>query len=95
MSIFDVCVIKVLIKLNTGGFMNIKTEQKMDMYFQKIIFYSIYVDCLSRVICELIENGDDNLKPTDLPNLSVLLKKLSLRLRYLIMKMASDWEFCD
>ena len=75
--------------------MNIKTEQKMDMYFQKIIFYSIYVDCLSRVVCELIENGDDNFEPADLPNLSVLLKKLSQRLRYLIMKMASDWEFCD
>ena len=82
-----------LIILYKGAFMDINTEQKMDMFFKKIGFYVTYVDCLSRLIRELIENGDDNFKPTDLPNLSVLLEKMSFRLKFLISKMASDWEF--
>jgi hypothetical protein len=73
--------------------MNIQKQQKIDMYLQKISWYVIYVDCLSRLIRELIENGDDNLKPTDLPNLSLLLEKLSYRLRIIISHITSEWEF--
>ena len=75
--------------------MNIKKMQAMEMHIKKITFYSVYVDCLSRIIQEFIENGDDNLKPTDLPNLAVLLSKLSYRLRLKIMKMVNDWEFLN
>ena len=93
MSINDICVVNSLIKLYKGGFMNLRTQQEIDMYMQKVTWYSVYVDCLSRLIHELIENGNENLKPADLPNLSVLLEKLSYRLRILILKMASKWEF--
>ena len=75
--------------------MNIRKIQTLDMHIQKILFYSIYVDCLSRLINELIENGDDNLKPTDLPNLSVLLSKFALRLKMCCSKLQNDWEFLD
>ena len=75
--------------------MNNRKFQTMDMHIQKIIFYSTYVDCLSRLIQELIENGDSNLKPTDLPNLTVLLSKFSLRLKVCCSKMESDWDFLE
>ena len=75
--------------------MNIRKSQAIEMYLQKIVLYSTYVDCLSRVIREFIENGDDNICPSDLPNLSVLLSKLSYRLRLCIMKMNKDREFLD
>ena len=75
--------------------MNIRKIQTLDMHIQKILFYSIYVDCLSRLINELIENGDTNLKPTDLPNLSVLLSKFALRLEMCCSKLQNDWEFLD
>lgn len=65
----------------------------MDMHIQKIILYSIYVDCFARLINKLIENGDDNLKPTDLPNLTVLLSKFALRLSICCSNMEKDWEF--
>jgi hypothetical protein len=73
--------------------MSIRKNQTMDMHLQKVVFYSTYVDCLSRIVRELIENGDDNMLPTDLPNLTVLLSKMAYRLRLNIMKMNSDWEF--
>lgn len=73
--------------------MNIRKAQAMDMHIQKIILYSIYVDCFARLINKLIENGDDNLKPTDLPNLTVLLSKFALRLRICCSNMEKDWEF--
>jgi len=73
--------------------MSIRKNQTMDMHLQKVVFYSTYVDCLSRIVREFIENGDDNMLPTDLPNLTVLLSKMAYRLRLNIMKMNSDWEF--
>ena len=73
--------------------MSIRKNQTMDMHLQKVVFYSTYVDCLSRIVHEFIENGDDNMLPTDLPNLTVLLSKMAYRLRLNIMKMNSDWEF--
>ena len=73
--------------------MNIRKAQAMDMHIQKIILYSIYVDCFARLINKLIENGDDNLKPTDLPNLTVLLSKFALRLIICCSNMEKDWEF--
>lgn len=75
--------------------MNIRKEQTIDMHIQKIVFYSTYVDCLSRIIRELIENGDGNIKPSDLPNLTLLLSKMAYRLRLNIMNMSRDWEFLD
>ena len=75
--------------------MNIRKNQTMDMHLQKVVFYSTYVDCLSRIIREFIENGDINMLPTDLPNLVVLLSKMAYRLRLNIMKMKSDWEFLE
>ena len=73
--------------------MSMRKNQTMDMHLQKVVFYSTYVDCLSRIVREFIENGDDNMLPTDLPNLTVLLSKMAYRLRLNIMKMNSDWEF--
>ena len=73
--------------------MSIRKNQTMDMHLQKVVFYSTYVDCLSRIVREFIENGDDNMLPTDLPNLTVLLSKMAYRLRLNIMKMNSNWEF--
>lgn len=73
--------------------MSIRKNQTMDMHLQKVVFYSTYVDCLSRIVREFIENGDDNMLPTDLPNLTVLLSKMAYRLRLNIMKMNNDWEF--
>ena len=75
--------------------MNIKKEQAIEIYLQKIVLYSIYVDCFSRIVREFIENGDANMLPSDLPNLTALLSKLAFRLRSIIMKMNSDWEFLD
>lgn len=75
--------------------MSVRKEQTINMHIEKIVLYSIYVDCLSRVVRELIENGDDNFLPSDLPNLTVLLSKLALRLRHNILNMSRDWEFLD
>ena len=75
--------------------MNIKKIQTMEMHIQRITFYSTYVDCLSRLVNELIENGDDNLRPSDLPNLSVLLTKFAYRLKSCCSKMNQDLEFID
>ena len=73
--------------------MNVAKEQKMDMYVDRIVWYITYVDCLTRIIREFIENGDDNIHSTDLPNLTVLLEKFTYRLRQIIFNMASEWEF--
>jgi len=75
--------------------MNTRKIQTMEMHIQRIIFYSIYVDCFARLINELIENGDENLKPSDLPNLSLMLSKFALRLRICCSKMGNDWEFLN
>jgi len=73
--------------------MNKRKEDVLNMYLDKIIWYSTYVDCLSRVINEFIENGDDNLKSGDLANLSVLQTKLAYRLRLLSLRVDSMLEF--
>ena len=39
--------------------MNIKKQQKMDMYIQKISWYTTYIDCFTRIINSFIENGED------------------------------------
>ena len=75
--------------------MNIRKEQSMNMYFDKIIWYSTYVDCLSRILTEFIENGDDNIQPTDIPTLAELLTKFSSQLHSRIPGMKSDWEFLE
>ena len=73
--------------------MNIQKEQKMQMYIEKISWYSTYIDCFTRIINEFMENGDDNIKPYDIPNLMELNTALTYRLRYIIANMKSDWEF--
>ena len=73
--------------------MNIKKEQKMDMYIEKISLYSTYIDCFMRIINEFIENGDDNIKPYDIPTLMELNAVLTYRLRNIVSKMKTDWEF--
>jgi len=73
--------------------MRIQKEQKMDMYFEKLSLYSNYVSCLSRVILEFIENGDSNLKPTDITYLANLLDTYSNMLHSKIMRMKTSWEF--
>lgn len=73
--------------------MNTKKEQKMEMYIKKISWYSTYIDCFTRIINEFIENGDDNIKPYDIPNLMELNTILTYRLHNIIAKMKSDWEF--
>ena len=67
----------------------------MDMHIQKIVFYCTYVDCLTRVIKEFIENGDDNIQPYDVSNLVELLSKMTCRLKCHISNMSKDWEFMD
>ena len=73
--------------------MNMRKEEKISMYMKKLVWYITYIDCFSRIINELIENGDENFKPTDIPNLSELNAKLVSRLRNIIIKMKSDWDF--
>jgi len=73
--------------------MNIKKEQKMTMYIEKIIWYSTYIDCFTRIINEFIENGDDNIKPCDIPNMMEFNANLASRLNNIILKMKADWEF--
>ena len=73
--------------------MNIKKEQKMNMYMQKFVWYSTYVDCFTRIINEFTENGTDNIKPCDITNLTELSTTLAYRLHNIISKMKSDWEF--
>ena len=73
--------------------MNTQKEQKMQIYIEKINKYSMYVDCFTRIINEFMENGDDNIKPYDIPNLMELNTKLTFRLHNIVSKMKSDWEF--
>ena len=73
--------------------MNIKKEQKIDMYIRKIAWYSTYTECFTRVINEFIENGESNLKPCDVPNLMEFNTRLLCRLNRIIMNMKTDWEF--
>lgn len=70
-----------------------KESETFDVSIEKIIWYSTYVDCLSRIINELIENGDDNLKPTDLPNLAELLCIYANKLYQRISELHYDLEF--
>ncbi len=73
--------------------MNIKTEQKMDMYIAKITWYITYIDCFTRIINEFIENGEGNLNQNDIPNLMEFNTKLTNRLYKIVMHLKSDWEF--
>ena len=75
--------------------MNIKKIQTIDMHLESLLWHSCYVDCLTRVLTEFIENGDSNLKASDIPNLMELLTKFAHRLHKKLMKMKSDWEFIE
>ncbi len=73
--------------------MNIKKQQKMDMYIQKISWYTTYIDCFTRIINSFIENGEENIEPCDIPNLMEFNTKLTNRLYKIVLKMKADWEF--
>lgn len=73
--------------------MNLQKEQKMNMYIEKIIRYSAYLDCFMRITNEFIANGEENIKPTDVSTLSEYNTKLASRLHNIILQMKSDWEF--
>ena len=70
-------------------------QNKITMYLDKISLYSNYADCLSRILNDYIQNGDDNIKPTDISNLAELLTKLSSRLNYNVNCLKQEWEFND
>ena len=73
--------------------MNIKKQQKMDMYVERLSWYSTYVDCFTRVVNNFIENDDGNIEPRDVANIMELNTKFTHRLYKMVMKMKSDWEF--
>lgn len=84
---------KSLTNLTKEEIMNLKKIQAIDMHLESVLWYSNYVDCLTRIINEFIENGETNLNPNDIPNLVELLSKFSRRLHLKLMKMKADWEF--
>ena len=65
----------------------------MNMHIEKIKFYSLYVDSISRIINDYMLNGDENLKSYDVPNLMELLTIFSHALRIKVLQMYNDWEF--
>ena len=73
--------------------MNTQKIQAIDMNLDKIISYSVYVDCFARILREFLENGYDNLKKTDVINMAVLLEKYSHRLHICITNVHSVWKF--
>lgn len=76
--------------------MNIGKIQAMDMHIDRVVKYSIYVDCLVRIIRELKESGiEDDICPSDIPNLLCLLNKYAQRLRHCVFNMSRDWEFYE
>ena len=73
--------------------MKVQTEQKIDMLIYRISWYSVYVDCFSRILNEFIQNGDSNLNPNDVPNLSEYLTKMTTRLYQNILQLKNIREF--
>ena len=65
----------------------------MDMYIEKISWYTTYIDCFTRIINNFIENGEENIEPCDIPKLMEFNTKLTKRLHKIVMKMKTDWEF--
>lgn len=59
----------------------IMSKKKFNYYLNKISWYSIYVDCFSRIISEMQTCGDYDYAPTDFPNMILLLEKYSKLLR--------------
>ncbi|MBR1942123.1 hypothetical protein IJ843_00130 [bacterium] len=73
--------------------MSMQKQQRMNMHFEKITLYSAYVSCLTRVIHDFIDNGNNGLKPTDIPNLMNLLLRYTDVLHSRNLKLKGDWEF--
>lgn len=69
--------------------------QVIDMHIERIVHYSMYVDCLVRIIKEITENGIYNLNPSDIPNMLLLLSKYSKILRIIICNLSRDWRFYE
>ena len=62
-------------------------------HIQRLSWYSVYVDCFMRILNEFLTNGDSNLKPTDVQNLSELLAALARQQKIITSKLLTDWEF--
>jgi len=73
--------------------MNIQKYQKMDMYLKNISIYSNYVNCLTRVIKDFIENENINIKHIDAVYIAEILENYTNELHTKIMSMKSSWEF--
>lgn len=73
--------------------MDYRKYNLMNMHIEKIKFYSLYVDSISRIINDYMLNGDENLKSYDVPNLMELLTIFSHALRIKVLQMYNDWEF--
>ena len=74
-----------------------KKKKKFKKLFKKILFYSTYCDCFSRILYEFIQNGDENLSSTDIPNLSELFTKYTNNLYKNILNLHKEFmiEFKD
>ncbi|MBR2069319.1 MAG: hypothetical protein IJ877_06110 [Candidatus Gastranaerophilales bacterium] len=73
--------------------MNKKQIKKLNKNIHKLVYYSKYVDCFNRILDEFIQNGDDNLNPCDIPNLTALLAKYSKKIYLLSLNVERDIEF--
>ena len=72
-----------------------KKEHAISMHLEKISYYACYVDCFTRIINEFIENGDENLKTADIPNLSNLSTKFARHLYKNVLNLKRDFEFLE
>ena len=92
MSEYDKYVSKFFKKLNKRENKMAKLKKNYKKIFYKALFYSRYCDCFSRVVYELILNGDDNFYPTDLPNIIEILMRYNNKLYKNIMELEHAFD---
>ena len=80
-------------EVNKGDKMTITKEQKIDMNLEKIALYSDYVESISRILQEIMNNGNENFKTSDILNLISLLTMYANVLHFRIIAMKRCWEF--
>ena len=69
------------------------SKKRLNYYFNKISWYSIYVDCFSRIISEIGVNDSGNYISSDFPNMVLILEKYSKMLRKYVSQMETYMEF--
>lgn len=84
--------IKLFTKLYKEEKMDYQKFNLIQMNLDKIKLYSCYVDSISRIINDYTINGNYNLKPYDIPNLTELLTKFSYHLKLKVMRLSEVWE---